>query len=79
MWDLRNRMILDPECHEKHHNRSRVIPLVALPSSAFEYAADLLGPEKAFEYLRRRYAGEDPRLDALLETTDNADGGTTPS
>ena len=68
MWDIRNRMVLDQECHEKHHNRSRVIPLATLPDSAYEYAADLLGPEKAFEYLRRRYAGDDPKLDPLLTT-----------
>jgi hypothetical protein len=66
LFDPRNGMTLCTSCHLKHHNRHAVLPLTALPSPAFEYAAELLGPEKAYNYLQRRYAGDDPRLDALL-------------
>lgn len=65
--DPRNAMTLCGSCHAKHHRRSRVIPLAMLPDSAFEFAAELLGPRKAFNYLGRRYASHDPRLDALLD------------
>lgn len=53
------------DCHLAHHGRSRVLPLERLPDSVFAFAVELLGPA-AFDYLRRRYGGEDVRLDALL-------------
>jgi hypothetical protein len=43
-----------------------VLTLAYVPDAALEFATDLFGAEKAYNYLRRRYAGEDPRLDALL-------------
>jgi hypothetical protein len=63
----RNLMPLGPRCHAAHHNRSKPLRLALLPDSAFEFAAELLGAGRAYEYLKRRYVGEDPRLDALLE------------
>ena len=38
----------------------------ALPDSVFSFAAELVNAGWAFEYLRRRYSGDDPRLEALL-------------
>lgn len=67
MADRRNLVPLGPRCHAAHHNRSRPLPLHRLPDSVFEFAAEVLGPGPAFEYLRRRYAGGDRRLEALLE------------
>jgi hypothetical protein len=64
--DARNLVWLAFDCHLAHHGRSRVLPLGVLPDSVFVFASELLGAGAAFEYLRRRYAGEDARLDALL-------------
>lgn len=66
--DKRNLVPMAFECHGAHHNRSRVLPLAALPDAAFEFASELMG-EAAYVYLRRRYAGDDPRLEALLSET----------
>jgi hypothetical protein len=54
-------------CHGNHHAASQRYQLAALPDSAFEFAAEMMGV-RAHDWLRRRYGGEDPRLDALLET-----------
>jgi hypothetical protein len=54
-------------CHDAHHGRTKVLPLWRLPDSAFEFARDWLGAGPAYEYLRRRYTGADPRLDSLLD------------
>lgn len=64
--DVRNLVPLCPAAHAAHHNRSRPLRLAVLPDSVFEFAAEVLGAGRAFEYLRRRYVGEDARLDALL-------------
>jgi hypothetical protein len=71
--DPRNLVLVRNDAHEHHHKRSRVILLAALPDAAYEYAAELLGRGKAYNYLRRHYAvgpppqrREDPRLAALL-------------
>jgi hypothetical protein len=66
VWDGRNALTICGSCHGKHHTRSRVLPLSVLPSSAFAFAVELLGAGAAYNYLRRRYDGDDPRLDALL-------------
>jgi hypothetical protein len=65
--DPRNLMPVQDDEHERHHNRSRPFSLARLPDAAYEYAAELLGPERAFLYLQRRYSGDDPRLHGLLE------------
>jgi hypothetical protein len=64
--DPRNIVLMGYACHAGHHNRSRVLPLAVLPDSCFEFAAEVLGPGPAYEYLRRRYASQDARLEALL-------------
>lgn len=65
--DRRNIVMLAFRCHGAHHNRTEVLSLEKLPDSAFEFASELLGPEAAYVYLRRRYAGDDARLDRLLK------------
>jgi 5-methylcytosine-specific restriction endonuclease McrA len=64
-WDPRNAMNLCNSCHSSHHRRGRLIALWMLPASALEFAGELYGPG-AYDYLRRRYSGDDPRVDALL-------------
>lgn len=64
-WDPRNALTLCASCHAKHHHGTPVA-LALLPDAAFAFVAELLGPDKAYNYLARRYAGEDARLDALL-------------
>lgn len=66
IWDLRNGVILDAARHAAHHSGMTPLALTDLPDSAFEFARELLGPPGAWSYLARRYAGTDPRLDALL-------------
>lgn len=66
LWDARNRLVLCAGCHSSHHRRGRVIAAAALPSSVLDFACDLLGAPAAYEYLRRRYSGDDPRLEALI-------------
>lgn len=66
-WDDRNALQLCKACHSSHHRRgSRVVPLAVLRDEAYAFAEETLGAGPAYEYLRRRYAGDDPRLDALL-------------
>lgn len=64
--DDRNLVPVCKRCHERHHQR--VVPLESyrLPDAVFEFARELLGAGAAYEYLRRRYAGSDPRLESLL-------------
>lgn len=66
-YDGRNALLVCISCHMSHHRRGRrVIPLVALRDENYEFAVELLGAA-AFDYLRRRYVGEDPRLQAVLD------------
>lgn len=67
VYDPRNRLVLCPACHPDGPRGSARLPIAAVPDSAFEFAAELLGPGKAYNELRRFHEGEDPRLDALLE------------
>lgn len=71
LGDRRNLIPVGPKCHAAHHNRQRPFHLRWLPSETFEFAAETLGADRAYEYLRRRYAGDDPRLDALLTRTES--------
>ncbi len=64
--DQRNALTLCTRHHDRHHNRQEPIPLRVLRDENFAFAKDLLGAARAHEYLRRRYAGQDPRLPALL-------------
>jgi hypothetical protein len=65
---LKDGRNLTPIClrhHASHHNRFAVLPAASLPSGVFEFAEELMGAGAAFEYLRRTYRGDDPRLDYL--------------
>lgn len=62
--DERNLVPAAHVCHGSHHAASQRYRLDMLPDSVFEFAAEVLR-ERAHGYLRRRYAGEDARLDAL--------------
>lgn len=65
----RNLVPVSVRCHMEHHAsgvRQRRLRLAALPDSVFEFAAEVLGPERAYSYLGRRYVGSDMRLEFLL-------------
>lgn len=64
--DERNLLPVARRCHARHHAASRRFRLAVLPDGVFEFAAEVLGSERAYNYLRRYYVGDDPRLDALL-------------
>jgi hypothetical protein len=66
VWDLRNRLPAPALAHAQHTAGAARFPLALLPDSAFVFAVELLGPGRAYNLLRREYAGEDARLDALL-------------
>lgn len=66
--DTRNLVPMAFDCHFAHHSGARRLRLEALPDSVFEYAVELLGAGLAFETLGRYYAGDDPRLQALLSS-----------
>jgi hypothetical protein len=68
--DPRNLVPVAFHCHGAHHNASRRLPMHALPDAVFEFAAEVLGPEQAYEYLRRRYDGMDLRHERLLVSAD---------
>jgi hypothetical protein len=54
-WDPRNALPVCDDCHERHHNASRRIPLSALTAQNLEFAREVLGAA-AGDYLERRYA-----------------------
>ena len=60
VWDLRNSMLVCPDCHERHHNASRRIPLPLVPGLALDFATCLYGVERAAWYFALRYAPEIP-------------------
>lgn len=64
--DPRNLVPVAFDCHGQHHAAARRLELWRLPDSVFEFAREVLGAGRAYEWLRRRYAGADPRLDALV-------------
>lgn len=65
--DPRNLVGLCVRCHlGGQHQRQAPLPIAVLPDAVFEFAVELLGAGAAFEYLARRYAGRDPRHDALV-------------
>lgn len=63
--DPRNSLTVCISCHATHHHTGP-LALVVLRPENYAYAAELMGPA-AYDYLRRRYASEDMRLDRLLE------------
>lgn len=63
--DPANMATLCLEHHVSVHARQD-LPMVALSDAAIRFATDLLGPA-AESYIRRRYSGDDPRVDAIAE------------
>lgn len=58
-WDLRNSMTLGYyacACHRDHHHAVRRLPLAKVPDVAIAFAVELLGEERAADYLARFYA-----------------------
>jgi hypothetical protein len=71
-YDPSNSLTLCVRCHAAHHKSSvnpAHIPITLLRDENFTFAARLLGRLAAYNYLSRRYPGEDPRLSALLSKT----------
>ncbi len=69
IWAPENSMTVCQTCHQRQHepfHQARRIPLRALTDANYEFARELLGAY-AYDYLRARYSGSDPRLDAILE------------
>lgn len=66
IFDARNSLTLCRECHLGHHHSGKKLGIGRLRDVNFAFAAQLLGPAAAHSYLSRRYAGDDERLDALL-------------
>ncbi len=64
--DRRNLVPMAHRCHGTHHSGAHRLSLTRLPDSVFVFAEELLGPGGAYEYLRRRYANDDWRLEELL-------------
>jgi hypothetical protein len=84
LWDPDNALRLCVRCHmAHHHSRSGRLSLSVLREENIRYAFEALGiPADA--YLRRRYRGNDPRLDRELERCQatqpgNASGRTPPN
>lgn len=70
-FDPDNGLVLAHDCHASHHRRGRVLPLTALRDANIRFAYHLLG-DAAYDYLTRRYGGEDPRV-----PNPNDPGGST--
>ena len=66
MLDPRNALTLCVRHHGRHHSRQEPVPLRVLRRENIEFAVELMGAPAAYEYLRRRYVGDDPRLEALI-------------
>ncbi len=66
--DHRNLVPMAQLCHMNHHAHSVPLRLAVLPDSVYEFAREVLGPGLAYNTLRRAHSGEDPRLEALLDT-----------
>lgn len=64
--DQRNMVPLCLSHHERHHARIERLPLACLPDSVYDFALEVLGAGRAYNYLHRTCSGQDVRLDALL-------------
>lgn len=70
-WDARDGLPVCRTCHEAHHNGSKRLPLHLLPTVSLEFAFEQLGAY-AYDYLRRRYSGDDERLETFLDLCQEA-------
>jgi hypothetical protein len=68
--DERNLVPIALWCHSRHHSRQEPLRADLLPDSVYEFAEETLGAGPAYVWLRRRYRGEDVRLNGLLERAD---------
>jgi hypothetical protein len=66
LWDTDNALRLCWRCHGLHHAPASRLALNVLREENISYAFRVLGPS-AYDYLRRRYLGEDRRLEAALD------------
>jgi len=55
LWDPANAMPLHPDCHERHTNHSRKIPIEFVPVEAMAFAVDVLGEGGAAAYFASHY------------------------
>jgi hypothetical protein len=76
LWDPANALRLCWDCHALHHAPSSRLPLSVLREENIGYAFEVLGA-RAYDYLRRRYTGEDRRLDAALARSITTEGSNT--
>lgn len=60
--DLRNGIMLGRHdtcsCHGDHTSHHRKLPLKIMPFSAWQFAVELLGKERAADYFQKMYADE---------------------
>lgn len=56
VYDPRNRMDLCVRCHAGHHAGGRRIPLARVPDAAQAFACEVLGEDRAHDWMARRYA-----------------------
>ncbi|MDQ1584508.1 MAG: hypothetical protein QOF36_2562 [Microbacteriaceae bacterium] len=69
-WDPRGALRLCKGalgCHDQHTYKGGAdrVPLAKLTTENIDYAFEVLGPF-AYDYLKRRYSGEDPRVERRL-------------
>jgi hypothetical protein len=64
--DERNLVLVAFDCHLAHHKARKRYRLSMLPDSVFEFALEVLTAGPAYNYLRRHYQGEDPRLEEMV-------------
>lgn len=65
LWDPENALRLCWRCHALHHAPASKLALSILRDENINYAFGVLGP-RGYDYLRRRYTGQDRRLEAAL-------------
>ncbi len=64
-WDPRDALSVCRVHHDKHHGAERwQIPTLCLRDANIEFAAELLGRDRAVDYLRRHY--DDTRADPRI-------------
>lgn len=53
--DVRNAMLVCGHCHFQHHKGVARIPAAAIPELGIEFLREVLGPDRAVDYLTRYY------------------------
>lgn len=70
-YDRRNALRLSGQVHANHTNGSHKIHTIKLLDCNIDYAVEIMGAERAAQYLRRYYddtTEPDPRLEVLCPT-----------